>query len=425
MSGGGGGGKGWIYALVGGAILCGLGQAHVGPGWLHAAFLAVGGLAVVFASCEAMILSVEALGKRLRWNQFVAGTVAGLASNVPEVVMLAFVILKEPRVAFVVTALTLHVGALVFGIYSGLLPRDETGQARMPDPLVKLSTDLYACAGGAFLAVGSVMILMRLFNRGENDAALTSGDLYAIGSCLLFVEVVAVWYLVRRFSAAEAPQPAAVAAAADAPAAQIAEAPAAEAPTAEAPAAEAPAKPAPAEAEHEEEMPGWGVVLFFGALGVATSILGGHAVGEFADALVSALTLRGYSEMVCAIVIAVFASAGAFLMLASAHSKGMHDLALANISGQVNQVPFVVMPISMILIGLFVQTGVIKDPKLLPKGGGALAIDLETTSVMFLSFPIMLILWKSVQDDGKVNWLETASMVALFGLTVYLLAQHG
>ena len=52
--------------------------------------------------------------------------------------MLGFVIAAEPRVAFVVVALTLHVGAMAFGIYSGLLPRDETGHARLPEPLVKL-----------------------------------------------------------------------------------------------------------------------------------------------------------------------------------------------------------------------------------------------------------------------------------------------
>ena len=55
----------------------------------------------------------------------------------------------------------------------------------------------------------------------------------------------------------------------------------------------------------------------------------------------------------------------------------------------------------------------------------ALPIDLETTSVVLLAFPPMLILWKSVQDDGKVNWVETAGMVSVFGLVIYFLARHG
>ncbi|MCZ7685727.1 MAG: hypothetical protein M5U28_45870 [Sandaracinaceae bacterium] len=153
MAGGGGGsGSTWVWVLVGGTMLCGAGYAfehfHRGPEWLIAALLAVGGLAVVFGSCEAMIKSVEGLGARLGWNQFVAGNMAGLASNVPEIVMLGFVVAAAPRVAFVVVALTLHVNSLAFGVYSALLPRDATGHVRLPDALVKISTDLFA-AGAA------------------------------------------------------------------------------------------------------------------------------------------------------------------------------------------------------------------------------------------------------------------------------------
>lgn len=447
MAGGGGGGNTWIGALIGGGILCGIAygleHAHTGPGWLIAALLAVGGIAVVFGSCEAMIKSVEGLGEQLGWNQFVAGTMAGLASNLPEVVMLAFVIAKEPRVAFVVVALTLHVGALSFGIYAGLLPRDESGSARMPEPMVKLSTDLYACAGGVLLAVSSMMITMRMFHKGEGPAALNAWDLYVIGAVLLFVEAVALVRLVKRFSASDAPKPAAVAAAASAAApASSAESASegsaadakedaeaksdADAESKEGEAKEGEAKaetttPAPAPAVVDSgEAPSWGVIAFYGVLGIVTSVIGGHAVGEFADILVKSLTARGYSEMVGAIVISVFACSGAYLMIATAHFKGMYDLALANVSGQVTQVPFVVLPISLIMIGAFGQLGMVPTYP-----DGVLPIDLETTSVMVFGFPTMLILWKSIQDDGRVNWLETASMVGLFALTIYLLAAHG
>ena len=126
MSGGGGGGNHWQKMLAGGVAVCGgaygLEAAHVGGHLGPALLLGLGGLMLVFGSCEAMILSVEALGIRMRWNEFVAGTMAGLASNVPEIIMLGFVVAKEPRVAFVVTCLTVHVNALVFGVYSGVLP---------------------------------------------------------------------------------------------------------------------------------------------------------------------------------------------------------------------------------------------------------------------------------------------------------------
>jgi len=389
MAGGGGEGNGWIVQLVvGGALVgtaTGLEAAEMAPGWVHAALLALGGLLVVFGSCESMIKSVEGIGERLGWNTFVAGTMAGLASNVPEVVMLGFVLAAEPRVGFIVTMLTLHVGALAFGLYSGFLPRDASGHARLPEPLVKLSTDMYAAAAAIFLSTGMLMVMLNTFEAGNFDGeGLGSIDLYVIGGVLLFVEVIAIRRLVKRFADEEDDEEV-------------------------------------YPVEEKPEPPGWGKIVGFGVLGVATSVVGGHAVGEFADTLVDALSEAGYSEMFGALILSVFAAAGAFVMIIMAHRKGLYDIALANASGQINQVPFVVLPISLVLIGVFVDTGV--TPAL--PHGGALTIDLETTSVVLLAFPPMLILWKAVQDDGKVNWLETASMIGVFGLTVYFLAMHG
>ena len=280
MAGGGGGGKLWIYMLVVGGVLVGAAMgmhaAEVHITWLHATLLAVGGLAVVFGSCEAMIKCVEGIGERLDWNQFVAGTFAGLASNIPEVVMLGFVLAAEPRVGFIVTCLTLHVGAMVFGGYSALLPRDATGHARLPDALVKISTDLFAAAAGVFLGTGLLMVMLNTFEAGHHDGeGLGVADLYVLGGALLFVEAIALWQLVTRFAADE-------------------------------------------EADEREDLPpekdegpSWGVIAGYGVLGIATSVVGGHAVGDFADILVSGLEAAGYPEMVGALILSVFAAAGA------------------------------------------------------------------------------------------------------------------
>jgi hypothetical protein len=298
---------------------------------------------------------------------------------------------------------TLHVGALAFGVYSCLLPRDEHGHASLPKPLVQLSTDLYACAGGVFLAMGGLMLTLNTFDAGNHDGeGLGATDLYVLGGLLLFVEVVAIWRLVARFSKADAP----------APGEEQTDAAVADTATAD---ADASAK------TEEEELPSVGKIVFFGVLGLITSVIGGHAVGDFADILVSSLTAKGYSEMVGALILSVFACAGAYVMTGAAHAKGKFDIALANVSGQITQVPFVVMPISLIMIAVFSQLGIV--PVL--SHGGVLPIDLETTSVTLLAFPPMLILWKAIQDDGHVNWVETASMCAIFGLTLYFLAMHG
>jgi hypothetical protein len=329
-----------------------------------------------------MIHAVEGVGQRLGWNQFVAGTMAGLASNIPEIVMLGFVVATAPRVAFVVVALTLHVNSLMFGVYSGLLPRDATGQARMPEALVKNSTDLFAAGGGVFLATGSLMVAMQLFKAGDHSGdGFGIVDLYAIGAALLIVQIVAVIVLVKQFAGQ---------------------------------------KDEGAE-ESNAPKPSWLKIGGYALLGTAASVLGGHAVGDFADALVSALEAAGYPEMVGAIILSIFAGTGAYVMIATSHVKKMYDIALANVSGAITQVPFVVLPSVMILMAVMAQLGVIP----ILAGGSVLPIDLETTSVVLLAFPPMLILWKSVQDDGKVNWLETAGMVAVFGLTIYFLARHG
>lgn len=396
MAGGGGGSsKLWINVLVVGAVLTVTGNAlhwgHTGPGWLIAVLLALGGLAVVFASCEAMIKCVEGIAARLEWNQFVAGTMAGLASNVPELVMLGFVIAQGARVGFIVVAFTLHVGAMAFGIYSAVLPRDRSGHAKLPDPMVKLSTDLYACAAGAFLATGALMLVLKVFDETPaHPASLTATDLYVIGGLLLMVQAVALLRLVRRFSSA-AP------AGGDAKRKRQHEGPIAGA---------------------DAEAPSVGAIAFFGLLGLVTSVVGGHAVGDFADMLVEALTGAGYSENLGALILSIFASAGAIAMIATAHTKRMYDIALANVSGWINQVPFVVLPVSLILIAAFGQLGVVPSVR----GGGVLLVDHETTAVFLLAFPPLLILWKAVQDDGKVSMVETTTMIAVFGLTLYFLA---
>jgi len=101
--------------------------------------------------------------------------------------------------------------------------------------------------------------------------------------------------------------------------------------------------------------------------------------------------------------------------------KGKTSLALSNVSGAVTQMPFVVFPCTLIMMAVFAQTGLIPT---LPNGG-VLPIDMETTSVLLMAFPTLLLLWKSITDDGKINKLETTVMCVLFGIIIYFLAKHG
>ncbi len=379
--------KMWLRLMIGGGVCLAIVNlaGHSLPGWLHAGFLGLGGLAIVFGSSEVMIEAVEGFAARRKMSTFVAGTMAGLASNIPELVMLGFVLAATPRVGFIVSVLTLHVGASAFGLYCGFLPRDVEGQAAMPKPLVKLSTDLYAAAAGAFFAIGSVFILMNTFPvEGQDGRELGATDLYVMGAALLLIQVVSVFRLVKRFSGAE---------------------------------------------EEGDELAGEpvhgamsvGTIAGLCVIGLVGAVIGGHSVGEFASVLVSALSEAGYSEMFGALILAVFSASGAFVMIGTAHFKGKYDIAMANASGAVSQVPFLVLPLAFIMLAVFSQTGIIPT---LPHGG-VIPIDFQTTSSIFLGFPSLLILWKAVQDDGKVNWLETTSMIAIFFLVIYLIVVHG
>lgn len=383
----------WLWLMTIGlaliAIATFLVQSH---GLLLAILLGSGGLLVVFAASEMMIIAVDAYAKRQKINSFVAGTMAGLSSNIPELVMLAFILVATPRVGFIVTVLTLHVGAAAFGLYCGILPRDIEGDAHLPKPLVNLSTDLYAAAAGVFFSLGVIMMLMKVFSVDADDAvpaALNIADLYVFGAVLLTIQVVATTRLVKRFSGTHSP-------------ASIDDVPV-------------------SAGRHEKPMP-IRTMLAFGIAGLGVSVIGGHSVGEFASVLVEELANAGYSEMFGAVILSVFASAGAFVMIGTAHFQGKYNIAMANASGAITQVPFLVLPIAMILLAVFTQTGVIPA---LDEFGGVIPIDMHTTSAILLGFPSMLVLWKAVQDDGKVNWLETTTMISIFLLVIYLLVAHG
>jgi len=384
-------GKQWLWLLMGGLALIAIAtfllESH---GWLLATLLGLGGLIVVFASSEMMIKAVDGYAMRKNMNSFVAGTMAGLSSNIPELVMLAFVLVATPRIGFIVTVLTLHVGAAAFGLYCGALPRDVEGNAHLPKPLVGLSTDLYAAAAGVFFSLGVIMLLMKAFAvRGSANPSLNTTDLYVFGVILLAIQVVAVSRLVKRFSGEHQPE-----SAEDVPV---------------------------AEASGARQM-SWSAIAGFGLAGLLVSVIGGHAVGEFAGILVHELEQAGYSEMFGAIILSVFSAAGAFIMIGTAHFQKKYNIAMANASGAITQVPFLVLPIAMILLAAFTQTGVIPATD---GFDGVIPIDIHTTSAILLGFPSMLVLWKAVQDDGKVNWVETSTMIAIFLLVIYLLVAHG
>lgn len=388
---GGSGGTWWKGGLPAGALIVG-GAAGIEHFGMHMpllvnALLAIGGLLTIAASCALMINAAIGLAGQLRWNEYVAGVIAGLASNVPEVVMLGFLVAEDARIAFVVTLLTLHINVLVLSVFCILLPRNEQGHARLPKAISVLGSDMLALAAGFLLSLGFLMIAMSSFDAGEHGGqSLGTSDLLIIGLVLLAIMAMYIIGLVRRYSGVSG-------------------------------------ETGTSQAEGGKTSPAasWGAILGFGALGSLGALIGGHAVGDFAGNLVDYLRGEGYSEMIGAIVVSFLAGMASYILVTTAHVRGKTELALSNVFGALVQVPFVILPAVLLFTVGLAAIGVVP---VLPQGG-ILPIDLETVSVTLFAFPTLLVMWKSITDDGSVNQLETAIMLGLFGLVLYFLAVHG
>lgn len=373
------------FALVIGAMA--LEHFEVHAPLVLCSLLAVGGLITIAGACEVLILAVTGLAGKLKWNEYVAGAIASLASNVPEIVMLAFVVAADVRIAFVVTLLTLHINALVFSMFCVLLPKDKSGHAKLPQAISVLGTDMLVLASGLVIALGFLMISMSFFGEGVHAGeGLGIWDLVTISAVLLGIEAVYIITLVKRFSG-NSPETGSK----------------------------------QAEGQVQKAVMPWKTIAFYGLLGALGALAGGHAVGDFAEILVGYLEEQGASEMIGAIVVSFLAGTASYIMVTSAHVKGKSELALSNVFGALLQVPFVILPSVLLFAAAFAGAGIIP---MLPQGG-VLPIDLETISVILFAFPTLLVLWKSISDDSMVNRLETAIMLGLFALVIYFLAVHG
>lgn len=159
--------------------------------------------------------------------------------------------------------LTLHINALIFSLFCVLMPRDPRGRARLSKAIGLLGTDLLACAVGLVLALGFLMISMSSFDAGVHAGqGLGTWDLVMIAVILFAVEGVYIVQLVRRFSGTSP-----------------------ETGTDQAEGGSAPARIS------------WRATALYGLTGAVGALVVGHAVGDFADHLVTYLRALGVSEM--------------------------------------------------------------------------------------------------------------------------------
>lgn len=382
----------WGYVLAGGMILAlVLHFVHL-EGALGAGLEVIAGLALIGGSCEALIVSVEGMSALFGWNKFVGGTIAAVVSNVPEIALLGFFVLDDPAMAFVIALMSVYTNSMVFALYALLLPKDR-GSASIPAPIVRAGTDLLSFGGGLCLALAGTMICLREF-----DSPITSigaPELAFVGGALFLVFMTFLITLVKN-SKAEAED---------------------EKRTREAARAAGEEAKGNQEVAHEEAHAGvpktLGGVVGLLLLGVLGSFLGGHAMSDVGDFIVT--SFPGLSRMTVALILALIAGVPTYVIVGNAHLQKQPLIALSNTFGGLTQNLFNVMAICCLMIAGFNWLGIL-DHTTIP-------INLATTLSVLFIYPTYTILARAIEDDGKFNWIELVSLLALFSFLMFILTR--
>lgn len=361
---------------------------------LPASILAMGsliaGLLFIQTACDAFITSTERMAARLGWDHYVAGTVAEMLSTLPEFVVIAFVIPVSPLTAFVIALITIYNNAFVFSVYSFFLPKDRQGKFLMPAPITEAGTQILVAGAAIGLSLGLVMIA---FNGSHHPKdSFHAGDLIAIGVVLLCVFVVYVYKLVTSYAQEESLVADSLSLTPEA----------------------VEARKALVYAHVHESS--WTLIGALFLAGIAGAVLGGERVAHFAHTAVDDL---GVNSILTALILAIFAGMSEYVILWKSHRKGDYGIALANAFGGITQVMFLVLPYTLIAIGIYQQWIDPSHPDV--------PIDFALSNVFLLLFlfPTFFVLIELLEEDHTLGILDTTIMTAIFALLIVLMVTYG
>lgn len=327
----------------------------------------VAGLLILQGACEALVQSVEHLGGRLRWDAFVAGTFAEMLATLPEFVVIIFLVRVDPLTAFTVAFITVYNNALIMSVYAFFLPRDRDGLFVMPRAITRAGTEVLVAGAGLVLIIG----IMKLAGATHlQHDVLQARDLFVIAFVLFAVFGLYLYTLVRHHAAAREP----------------------------------------GEAEETGPHAGWGVIVGLFLLGVVGAVIGGDAVSAFAD---DALHNFNLPSIPTAILLAFFAGLSELVIIYKAHRRQQLEVALSNAFGGVAEVMFLVVPFTLLMIGLFaVITG---NPIY------AVPVNFTTTTLVLLIFPVFFVLLQYLRNEHTFSVLQAGAMTGLYILLLYAL----
>ncbi|MBD3406940.1 MAG: hypothetical protein GF411_12555 [Candidatus Lokiarchaeota archaeon] len=341
----------------------------------------IGGVLLIAGSCEAFVLSVEGISHNMNMTDYVSGIYASLASLIPELCVIVFLLLDgDYEMAWVLALATIFMNSLVFAIYTLVLPKDKEGNFKLPDAIMWVGSDLLSMGSMISVSVGLSMFMVFVFSL-ENPLLpryLDARELFVFGGALIGVFIAYLYWITKYYGKCD-------------------------------PEADDPHMSC--EIRHETlSMQKLGIYLFFASLG---ALLGGEALSGFANFATETLHL---SFIHAALLLVIFGGTPEYIIVASSHRKKELEIALSNAFGGIVQVFFVIFGFTLICAGLISTSYGVMN---------VIPIDLFSVLLVFFAFPSMFILRIMIADDQKVNALESVAMIAVFIMMLYILLAYG
>jgi hypothetical protein len=360
------------------------------PVVLRSALVLLIGLLILRTACDALITAAERIAARKRWDHYVTATLAEMLSTLPELVAICFVITVSPAAALMIALVTIYNNAFVFSVYSYFLPKNQRGRYVMPRAITEAGSQLLIAGAGLGSVIGLVMLV--LVGSDLDKQSFATFDLNLLGVLMLGIFVVYMTVLIRGYATEER----AVQEALGLSGSEIEE----------------------RRSDVYRQVTktsaldiGW--VL---ALGVGAAFLGGERVSEFARVAISDLEIN---PIATAVLLAAFAGMSEYVILWGAHRKGQYRIALANAFGGITQVMFLVLPFTLLAIGLYQGILGFEHPEL------PLAFSHSAVLLFLLLFPTFFVLLELIQEDHTLGALDTAIMSAIFVLIISILIAYG
>jgi len=383
----------WLARLVVGSLLwtivAAADYAGLVAATLHMWASLIIGLIILQAACDALITATERLAALKQWDYYVAGTMTEILSTLPEFVVIAFVARVSPLAAVITAVATIYNNALVFSLYSYFLPKDEKGRFVMPVAITEAGTQVLIAGAAIGSVLGLTMVALQAYDSPKQQFAAV--DLIGLGTLMWAVFGVYIYKLVTAYAQEEE----AVHEALDYSEADV---------TLRKRAIYADVKQASA-----------GNIAGIFLVGVVAAFLGGERVSSFAEAAIADL---GLSVVTTGVLLACFAGMSEYVILWRAHRKGQHRIALANAFGGITQVMFLVVPFTLLTVGIY-QAVDGSHP------GLPLEFSISLTLLTGLLFPTFYVLIALLEEDHTFGALDTVIMTAICVLVLLILLTYG